>query len=89
MVKTFRELDAKGYLADDIFIGEFCKLFKTIRINEAKRLLGKTDKKIIEISSLMGYENVKHFMKIFKSVCGVSPSEYRKNAQVGKLDFIP
>ncbi len=67
----------------------FVNYLKTIRINEAKRLLEKTDKKIIEISSLIGYENEKHFMKIFKSVCGVSPSEYRKNAQVGKLNLNP
>jgi YesN/AraC family two-component response regulator len=67
----------------------FVNFLKTIRINEAKRLLEETDKKIIEISSLVGYENEKHFMKLFKTVCGVSPSEYRKNAQVGKLDLIP
>ncbi len=67
----------------------FVNYLKAIRINEAKRLLEGTDKKIIEISSLIGYENEKHFMKIFKSVCGVSPSEYRKNARVGKLNYIP
>lgn len=67
----------------------FVNYLKTIRINEAKRLLEETDKKIVEISSMIGYENEKHFMKIFKSVCGVSPSEYRKNAQVGKLKLIP
>jgi two-component system, response regulator YesN len=67
----------------------FVNYLKTIRINEAKRLLEETDKKIIEISNQIGYENEKHFMKIFKSVCGVSPSEYRKNVQVGKLSYIP
>ncbi|MGB8455208.1 MAG: response regulator [Anaerocolumna sp.] len=67
----------------------FVNYLKTIRINEAKKLLEETDKKIIEISSLIGYENEKHFMKLFKAACGVSPSEYRKNAQVGKLNMIP
>lgn len=67
----------------------FVNYLKTIRINEAKRLLEETDKKIIEISCQVGYENEKHFMKIFKSVCGVSPSEYRKNVQVGKLSCLP
>ena len=28
---------------------------------------------------MVGYDNEKHFMKIFKATCGVSPSEYRKN----------
>lgn len=67
----------------------FVNYLKTLRINEAKKLLEETDKKIIEISCLVGYENEKHFMKIFKSVCGVSPSEYRKNVQVGKLNVLP
>lgn len=67
----------------------FVYYLKTIRINEAKKLLEETDKKIIEISNLVGYENEKHFMKIFKAVCGVSPSEFRKNAQVGKRSLLP
>lgn len=63
----------------------FVNYLKTIRINVAKKLLEDTDKKIIEISNLVGYENEKHFMKLFKSVLGVSPSEFRKNARVGRL----
>lgn len=62
----------------------FVNYLKAIRINEAKRLLEVTDYKIIEISNLVGYENEKHFMKTFRNACGVSPSEYRKNVQVGK-----
>ncbi len=62
----------------------FVSYLKTIRINEAKRLLEETDKKVIEISSTVGYSNEKHFMKLFRSVCGVSPTEYRKNIQVGR-----
>lgn len=33
---------------------------------------------VIEISQQVGYENEKHFMKTFKTICGVSPTEYRK-----------
>ncbi len=62
----------------------FVNYLKDIRIKEAKRLLEETDKKIIEISNAIGYENEKHFMKIFKSTTGVSPTEFRKNAQIGK-----
>jgi two-component system, response regulator YesN len=62
----------------------FVNYLKSIRISEAKRLLEETDYKIIEISNKVGYENEKHFMKTFRSVCGVSPSEFRKNVQVGK-----
>ena len=59
----------------------FVNYLKELRIAKAKQLLADTDMKIIEISQTIGYENEKHFMKIFKAECGVSPSEYRKNMQ--------
>lgn len=59
----------------------FVNYLKELRVNEAKRLLAETDMRVIEISQQVGYENEKHFMKIFKSVSGVSPTEYRKNMQ--------
>lgn len=61
----------------------FVNYLKELRVNEAKRLLAETDLRVIEISQQVGYENEKHFMKIFKSVSGVSPTEYRKNMQLG------
>ena len=48
-------------------------------MEEAKKLLTETDMKVIEISQTVGYDNEKHFMKVFKATCGVSPSEYSKN----------
>lgn len=57
----------------------FVNYLKDIRMREAKRLLAESDLRIIEISQEVGYDNEKHFMKIFKAACGVSPSEYRKN----------
>lgn len=57
----------------------FVNFLKDIRMSEAKRLLQETDERIIDISRQIGYENEKHFMKIFKVSCGVSPTEYRKN----------
>lgn len=59
----------------------FVNYLKGIRMEEAKRLLAKTDLRVIDISTKIGYDNEKHFMKIFKASCGVSPSEYRKNVQ--------
>ncbi|MDE7204487.1 MAG: AraC family transcriptional regulator, partial [Lachnospiraceae bacterium] len=59
----------------------FVNYLKALRVNEAKRLLEETDMRVIEISQKVGYENEKHFMKLFKSQCGVSPTEYRKNMQ--------
>lgn len=60
----------------------FVNYLKNIRMEEAKKLLAETDMRVIEISQKVGYDNEKHFMKIFKNSCGVSPSEYRKNMKL-------
>lgn len=62
----------------------FVNFLKDIRMEKAKELLEKTDLRIVEISQKIGYENEKHFMKIFKVTCGVSPTEYRRNMQYKK-----
>lgn len=62
----------------------FVNYLKNIRIEEAKKLLKETEDKVIDISQMVGYYNEKHFMKTFKSICGVTPTEYRKNKQLGK-----
>lgn len=59
----------------------FVNYLKDIRIAEAKRLLETTDEKVVDISRKVGYDNDKHFMKTFKSLCGISPTEYRRNIQ--------
>ncbi len=60
----------------------FVNYLKELRIQEAKRLLEETDMRIVDISQAVGYENEKHFMKLFKAACGVSPTEYRKNTML-------
>lgn len=57
----------------------FVNFLKDIRMREAQKLLADTDMRIIEISRKVGYDNEKHFMKLFKNTYGVSPTEYRKN----------
>lgn len=57
----------------------FVKYLQNFRINESRRLLLTTDYRISEISRMTGFRDDKHFMKVFKSICGVSPSEYRRN----------
>ncbi len=57
----------------------FVNYLRDIRMKEAKRLLAETDLRVAEIGRRVGYENEKHFMKTFKSACGVSPTEYRRN----------
>ena len=38
-----------------------------------------------EIGEAIGYENDKHFLKVFKGAYSVTPSEYRKNIKNGRM----
>jgi len=48
------------------------------RIAEAKVLLLETSDTASTIGNIVGYHDIKHFYKIFKSISGCTPSEYRK-----------
>lgn len=50
-----------------------------IRIKKAKKLLDKNpNMKLIEVAALCGFDVYPNFVRTFKSVCGITPSEYRK-----------
>lgn len=53
-----------------------------IRINHSKELLLQNKLKVYEISEVIGYKNVDYFHKKFKKYVGVSPAEFRKNADL-------
>lgn len=68
----------------------FCLLFReamhvrpfrfinSLRINECKRmLLERREMSIAEISAQCGYENICYFNQVFKSVTGITPTEFR------------
>lgn len=59
----------------------FVAFLREFRVSEAKRMLASDKYKIYEIAQKTGFQDVKYFNKVFKSVCGVSPSEYRRGAQ--------
>lgn len=46
------------------------------KVNLAKELLLKQEMKIYEIASLLGFENIYYFSKVFKKISGMSPSEF-------------
>lgn len=57
----------------------FKQYLNSIRLAEVKRLLLETDRQVAEIAYQVGYRNVTHFHRIFKSVEKISPNEFRKN----------
>ena len=48
----------------------------SLRIERAKELLRQGDKKIYEISDLVGYQTVQYFSKVFKKETGKNPKEF-------------
>ncbi|MBD8067583.1 AraC family transcriptional regulator [Bacillus sp. PS06] len=51
------------------------------RIGQAKRLLTKTNDKVMTISKSVGIQDHTYFSKLFKKMEGVSPSDYRQFSQ--------
>ena len=48
------------------------------RIAKAKELLEEGDARLSDVSSLVGYEDAKHFSHLFKKIVGESPHAYAK-----------
>lgn len=48
------------------------------KIEYAADLLSHSDKKILEIASLLGYDSLSHFNHLFKRYTGLTPSQCRK-----------
>lgn len=56
--------------------------FRNLKINHAKQLLRQGELSITEISQSLGYNNIHHFSKQFKTVTGMSPREYTKSIKL-------
>jgi len=53
-------------------------LINQIRMEHAAMLLGSTNQPIAEIARTCGIENVSHFYKLFRSIYGNTPAQYRR-----------
>ncbi len=56
----------------------FTQLVQRFRVEEACRLILATNKKMDEISVIVGYKDVQTFYKIFRKLTGITPLQYRK-----------
>jgi YesN/AraC family two-component response regulator len=92
-IHQFYYTDIKlSQIASLYFINEqyLCKLFSKqmgqsftnylneIRIHHAKELLTSSNRKIIEISTMVGFNNVTYFNSVFKEYTHLTPREFRK-----------
>ena len=72
---------SSGYLSRFYKMKVGKNLFDTInslRIEKAKALLEKGDKKIYEVASMTGFEDTAYFSKVFKKYAGCPPKEYEQ-----------
>ena len=85
------------YLCNSMHISHshLCRIFKQsenislinyinqLKMARAEELLITTDATITEVAYMSGYREYEYFLRLFKRIHGVSPTEYRKN---NKLD---
>jgi AraC family L-rhamnose operon transcriptional activator RhaR len=90
--KHYSESISLNELSNKTFFNKnyFCKVFKEItgvtvteyvhnlRIEAACKLLEISDKKIVEISSDVGFSDYKAFYTVFNKIVGMPPRDYRK-----------
>ena len=57
----------------------FKQYLNSLRLTESKRLLQETKLSISEIAYQVGYSNVSHFNRVFKSSEGTAPSAFRND----------
>jgi two-component system response regulator YesN len=75
----------------DLSVSRFCVIFKKntgdsfvnylnqYRIDKAKQLLLETDLKIYEVADMVGFSTLPYFNRLFKTVTGLSPNEYKRS----------
>jgi AraC-like DNA-binding protein len=56
----------------------FKQTLNRLRVTEAKRMMLESDRMISEIAYGVGYSNASHFNRIFKSMEGCTPKEFRE-----------
>ncbi|WP_238654024.1 response regulator transcription factor [Paenibacillus piscarius] len=67
----------------------FIQYIKKLRLAKAKELLKDSNDKVYEISAKVGFENPKHFNKLFREAEGISPLEYRTAAGLKQSKAVP
>jgi transcriptional regulator GlxA family with amidase domain len=59
----------------------FVHYVNRVRINRACDLLTQTDKPVTDVCFETGFNNISNFNRQFRKLCGLSPSEYRRQAK--------
>ena len=83
---TLKKLSEEFYISP-VYLGQLFKksigmyfndYLHFIRIEEAKKLLRRTDLKLYEIANKVGYGDPNYFISKFEKITNISPTEYKK-----------
>lgn len=86
---TIREISGHVYI-NPVYLGHlfrkwfgcgFNEYVNRLRIEEAKRLLAETDRKVGDIAKEVGYGEYGTFLKQFEKYAGMKPAEYRDSCK--------
>ena len=80
---SVRSLQRKLSLAGMTYAG----LIARARFDNAIKLLGDTEIKIIDIAFSSGYADPAHFARAFRRISGCTPREFRVRSRSGKVDI--
>jgi AraC family transcriptional regulator len=47
------------------------------RVERAKEMLRSADMRVLDVAIACGFKTQQHFARVFRQVCGASPTEYR------------
>jgi AraC family transcriptional regulator len=50
------------------------------RVERAKRMLRAADMRILDVAVACGFKTQQHFARVFRQLCGASPTEYRQES---------
>jgi AraC family transcriptional regulator len=51
-----------------------------LRIERAKEMLRVAEIRVLDVAVACGFKTQQHFARVFRRICGVSPTEYRQHA---------
>lgn len=61
------------------------KFIKAVRMEQAKKMLSRSNAKINDISAKVGYQNVSYFCQSFREYYGISPQKFRIQGESNEM----
>jgi len=49
-----------------------------VRVERAKEMLRSAESRVLDVAIACGFKTQQHFARVFRHVCGTSPTEYRR-----------